>query len=482
MPYDLAVIRQMLQCAFEESALSAFLRALFPALWSRLADAGAADLVRRFVDEVAAQGAVPALLVAVRAARPDVFAAFEPYLGAPPPEAPPPPADEEMEEAMPGDEEMEEAMWEDEEMEEAMGDEEMAGDYGEIGEGLRGLDETPPQAVHPAPARPNATVYPLWFGTNRAPVDPADPAKGFSGERGSALHYGTCRVVVPRSHQIGSLGSSWWKRLLKRTDDRLRLEEGSLRTWAADAFWADVRQALAAHDPGERAALVFIHGYNVDFEEAALRAAQIGYDLQVPGLTAFFSWPSKGDLKGYPADEAAIEASEPYLTEFLLRFTRESGAEAVHVIAHSMGNRGLLRAMQRILAQVAGAVPFGQIFLAAPDVDPDVFRNLADAYRRLARRTTLYVSSKDKALATSGLVHDAPRLGFCPPVTVVPGLDTVEVSNIDLSFLGHGFYATARDVLQDMHRLLRADAPPDRRFGLRPARAPDGNAYWVIGA
>jgi len=38
----------------------------------------------------------------------------------------------------------------------------------------------------------------------------------------------------------------------------------------------------------------------MDFEfpskEAAIRAAQIGCDLKVPGITAFFSWPSKGRL------------------------------------------------------------------------------------------------------------------------------------------------------------------------------------------
>lgn len=36
-------------------------------------------------------------------------------------------------------------------------------------------------------------------------------------------------------------------------------------------------------------ALVYIHGYNVGFEEAAIRAAQIGFDLKIGGITAFFS-------------------------------------------------------------------------------------------------------------------------------------------------------------------------------------------------
>ncbi|MFK0731826.1 MAG: alpha/beta hydrolase, partial [Gloeotrichia echinulata HAB0833] len=90
-------------------------------------------------------------------------------------------------------------------------------------------------------------------------------------------------------------------------------------------------------------------GFNVSFEDAALRAAQIGVDLQVPGIMAFYSWPSRGKLVSYPADEATIEASERYIAEFLLNLVQKSGAEKIHIIAHSMGNRGLLRAMQRIL-------------------------------------------------------------------------------------------------------------------------------------
>ncbi len=328
-----------------------------------------------------------------------------------------------------------------------------------------------------------APLYPLWFGTNRARVDANDPTQGFSGERDTELHYGTCRVAVPRSHRIGSVGSAWWRRLLTREDDRLRLDWEALRLLAADAFWADLSHALAERDAGQRMGLVVIHGYNVSFEAAALRAAQIGFDLQVPGATAFFSWPSRARLARYTADEATIQASEKHIARFLLEFTRRSGAEEVHVVAHSMGNRGLLRAMQRILAEVGEEtrVPFGQIVLAAPDEDQEVFAELSAAYRRLARRTTLYVSARDRAVATSLLVHDAPRVGFTPPVTVVPGIDTVEVTNVDVSLLGHGYFAEARDLLHDIHSLVVQDAPPDRRMGLRPAATPDGRRYWVIG-
>jgi alpha-beta hydrolase superfamily lysophospholipase len=66
---------------------------------------------------------------------------------------------------------------------------------------------------------------------------------------------------------------------------------------------------------------------------------------------AFFSWPSCGRVEGHPADEACIEASEALITEFLMEFAGNCGAKKIHLIAHSMGSRALLRALQRIAAR-----------------------------------------------------------------------------------------------------------------------------------
>jgi esterase/lipase superfamily enzyme len=331
-----------------------------------------------------------------------------------------------------------------------------------------------------AKQRPAGAEYVVWYGTNRKPVDPADPARGYSAERDDRLHYGRCRVFIPRSHRIGSTGSRWWKRMLTRTDDRLRLE--AVEPQAGDEHWADLRRVIAGLEPGTDHAVVFIHGYNVSFHDAALRAAQVGFDLQVRAM-AFFSWPSRGTLQGYLADSATIEASEAPLAAYLTGFARHSGASHVHVIAHSMGNRGLLRAVNRSLAtaETRAGVPFGQFILAAPDVDADVFSDLSRAYQGVCRRATLYVSPRDRAVAASLALHGAARVGYTPPVTVLPHIDTVSVQNVDLTVLGHGYVAEARDVLHDMHDLIFHGDPPERRMGLHPEETGAGR-YWVIGA
>jgi esterase/lipase superfamily enzyme len=109
------------------------------------------------------------------------------------------------------------------------------------------------------------------------------------------------------------------------------------------------------------------------------------------------AWPSRGTLNGYTADEASIEASEGAITDFFVRLATESGADVVHVIAHSMGNRCLLRAPQRIEANAErrSRFRFGQIFLAAPDIDTAFFEDLAYPYPQCSERTTLYVSKSE---------------------------------------------------------------------------------------
>lgn len=324
-------------------------------------------------------------------------------------------------------------------------------------------------------------LYPVWFGTDRRLVDGNDPKQGFSGERDDKLHYGLCRVAIPKSHKFGTVGSAWWKRLLTLTDDRLVLAE--ILQMQQEQFWASAQQALSEWAVEERMALVFIHGFNVSFEESAIRAAQIGFDLKITGATAFYSWPSQGKLsiRDYMADEASVEASEKYITEFLLGFAQKTDAQRIQVIAHSMGNRGLLRAMQNILRLVENKTkkPFQNIIFAAPDVDADKFCELAQAHSQLAAKATLYVSDHDRAVASSGILHKAARAGFTPPVTVVPGIDTVDVSNADLTLLGHGYYGAAEGVLYDMHDLIANNAAPSLRLKLKPAS--NGKPYWTIG-
>lgn len=329
------------------------------------------------------------------------------------------------------------------------------------------------------------TCYPVWFGTNRKPVDPSQASKGFTGEYDDEIRYGKRIVFIPKSHRTGEVGSPLWRRLLTRTDDRI--EVGPSTVLSEQAFAREIRDVLGKLDPADRHVLVFIHGYKTSFDAASRHAAQLGFDLKVPGITMLYSWPSRGNVSDYVADIESVEASEEHIAQFLVNAAALADRGQVHIIAHSMGNRGLLRAMHRATAQAAirSGVRFGKIFLAAPDVDVKLFRQLASIYPQISERTTLYVGDQDMAIAASEWFSREPRAGSVPPLTLVPGIDTIRVRGASLFRLGHNFVAEDVNVLRDISTLLYGKDPPGRR-GERNGwpvldRTAKGGGAWVIG-
>ena len=169
--------------------------------------------------------------------------------------------------------------------------------------------------------------------------------------------------------------------------------------------------------------------------------------------------------------------------KFLLELANESGAESINVVAHSMGNRPMTAAMEQIQWQLSDQadVPFDRIVLAAPDVDADRFRrDLAPSLLNVAKHVTLYASSDDQALIASKQVHGYPRAGESGEhVVVVPGVETIDVSGIDLSLLGHSYYGDNESMLRDLYEVVRARLPAPHRAQLIARRQGD-LLYWQL--
>lgn len=346
---------------------------------------------------------------------------------------------------------------------------------------VRGAAETgfdPVIGISPSPrAQKENNIYRVGFATTRVPTLSGGAVTDFTGERGDIMHYGFCDVTIPQNRRIGTTGSPWWRRIFTG-DDRLHYDRPEVT--GTDELWAWMRERIGGE--GADDALVFIHGYNVSFRAAALQTAQIGADLGFTGAMSFFSWPSRGRLLGYLMDGTTIQASEAAIAQYLVDVAEKSKARQVHLIAHSMGNRGLLGAMTRIVQQASmqTGARFGQVILAAPDVDAQTFRQLAEAYKALTERTTLYVSPADLAVRASRLVNGADRIGFTPPVPVIKDIDTISVEKVDLTLLGHGYVASSDEVLADMYELLKAGTPPNERFRLKAAMTPQDDRYWTF--
>ena len=225
-----------------------------------------------------------------------------------------------------------------------------------------------------------------------------------------------------------------------------------------------------------RELLVFVHGYNVAFEDAAVRAAQVAADLNFDGTVLLFSWPSAASVTAYVRDQQAARNAGYQLLRVLRNHAVAAQPDRIHVVAHSMGNEVLGKAMT--LTSPSDPTPrLTQVVLAAPDVDARVFRR--EILPRLtphAEHITLYASSDDDALRASRLVNGAGRLGLGgDSITVIDGMDTIDATRVSADVLGHTLFGN-QGFLADL-ALLLADgkSPVERR--LLPAKK-DGLTFY----
>lgn len=324
-------------------------------------------------------------------------------------------------------------------------------------------------------------IVKVHYATNRKDGGPfAAPDARFGGERG-ALTYGVVQVTIPKSHRVGALEAPSILRLEFKPDPTKHVVLTTVEALSHDTWRAEIAKRATAL--GNAGILVFIHGYNVLFSDAARRAGQLSHDLGFAGPTVLFSWPSQGGLTDYTVDEQAAEWSIPDMRDVLSSLATIAPGTPVYVIAHSMGNRVLTRGFKSLIDQDAKKLAaFRQIVLAAPDIDADVFRReIGPAILGKGPRVTLYASSNDKALVASRKVHGGyKRLGESGEgIVVMNGLDTVDASNVSTEFLGHSYFGDSSTVMSDLIYVIQKSLPPQERtrFSLEPVRAAIGQ-YW----
>ncbi|MCA9083900.1 MAG: alpha/beta fold hydrolase [Planctomycetaceae bacterium] len=290
----------------------------------------------------------------------------------------------------------------------------------------------------------------------------------------SRVRYGHCDISIPPTHEVGEVE----RPLLGAEDERVHVVLTQTEVQEDRAFFDDVRALLAdVQTDGE--CFVFVHGYNVDFDSAARRTAQIHYDLKFRGVPLFFSWPSRASFRHYFSDRNEILVSRQAIREFLQDVAQRAGAKKVHVIAHSMGADAVCQAIAELDGE--GRV-FEQVILAAPDIDADVFEHqLLPKMKPRARRTTLYCSSNDWALYASYHFNDSRRAGDSRDEHLITsdGLDTVDASHMDTELLGHSYYGSCLPLIRDVGKILASNLSPPER-DLEPRQIDRPVPYWTF--
>jgi esterase/lipase superfamily enzyme len=336
-------------------------------------------------------------------------------------------------------------------------------------------------------------TVPVFFGTDRANLIGA-PRLTFDSNRGKRLELGRALVTVPRIHEVPNIERPWAYRLpltnivlyTEAEDPKKHFTVQELKSLSEADFLEFVQKRLGTSATFKDHAVVFVHGFNNSFDGALYRTAQIAYDLKFDGVTALYSWPSKGQvgLADYGYDRDSAGQAEPYLKQFLELLIQKTGAKSLSLIAHSMGSQLLLPVLKDLKQSLPPGVQVSQIILAAPDVDRDRFELLANEVKAFAKGVTLYAASNDRALnASMRLAGGVPRAGDVPAggPLVIAGIDTIDVTatSTDILGLNHSGYAEKSALLADIQLIIQTgERPPEKRVpGLERVPTPKGD-YW----
>lgn len=350
----------------------------------------------------------------------------------------------------------------------------------------------PPPPPPPAASAEQWDVVPVFYGTDRARVD--TPTRiDYGDARGRRLELGQALVTVPKSHTEPQIERPWSFRIpftgieigqSEDPKDHFTMKEISALSEAD--FLARVGARLSASSRYEKHALVFVHGFNTTFDFAVYRTAQMSYDLKFDGAAFTYSWPSGGGVLNYTYDRESSGQSQPFLKDFLKLVLEKSGAKAVSIVAHSMGNQLVLPVLKDLRAAKPEGVVFHEIILAAPDVDRDNFENIAKEIQGLAKGVTLYASKNDKALAISRNVNGGvARAGDVPAEgpLVLGGVDTIDVTQVSTDSLGlnHSGYAENNDLLADVRVVIQQGIrPPEKRLPSTKVLTSPKGTYWEL--
>ncbi len=200
------------------------------------------------------------------------------------------------------------------------------------------------------------------------------------------------------------------------------------------------------------------------------RTGQLAYDLKVDGSPILYSWTSKATRFGYPSDEESANESVPLFIDFLQFLSKERNTDKINVVAHSMGNRVLARALERFVnhsGSESSRKGLNQVIFSNPDIPIEEFQRLSNVFKNVCcKGLTLYAGSEDKPLSGSEMFHQSKRAGtFGDHLLGLSGLDIVDVSAAALDENGHSAFVSPA-VLGDWFSLLRYGISPKGRYNL----------------
>lgn len=240
------------------------------------------------------------------------------------------------------------------------------------------------------------------------------------------------QIRVPADHVPGRLSLP-----RGRADpDRNFLAESAVEFPSEGDFSRNIQSRLSRLPSGDREIFTYIHGFNSSFEQGVMRLAQLEHDLELPGVSVHFSWPSAASPLGYAYDRDSALYSRDALEDFLraLPYT----PDGIVLVAHSMGAHLAMETLRQIEIATPGwsEKHLGGVILVSPDIDLDVFRQQAARIGRLPQPFVIFVSERDQVLNLSATISgETNRLGTLSDPAELADL---EITLMDVSGFSEG--------------------------------------------
>ena len=351
----------------------------------------------------------------------------------------------------------------------------------------RGKDRWRPQGYSGKPSNDGAEN--LRFGKLTLQVDPSVVRRHLAAKTRYGIGAGTALTDYLRK-QAGTIEIQAFEELLNADKpDSIQAEKnfGSIRAFR------DMQQVMKKSQD----VLLYIHGFNVDWDDAVASALALQFMLNVDGGTGkytnvfLFSWPSDGmalPYVSYKSDRSDAKLSGYAFGRGLLKLrdwlgklrTRNAGKQLlckqeVHLLCHSMGNYVLQNSLARIMRFNHGKVPprlFEQIFMCAPDVDDHVFEpgQALSALPDMARCVSIYHNREDVAMYVSDYTKNNPdrlgQSGAARPALLNNKIQQIDCSRIVTGVVEHGYYLNGlvnRDIRLSIAGISQDDGERDRR-------------------
>jgi esterase/lipase superfamily enzyme len=260
----------------------------------------------------------------------------------------------------------------------------------------------------------------LLVATTRRPANGARAKPWFGPERASKMTVARAKLTPP-------------------TDDgRFSLASVGLVDWQFETI-EPVAQIgdLIVPTAGGHDVLIYIHGYNMTFETAALDAARLSDGIKFVGETMVFSWPSRASLLDYGYDRESAMWSRDALQQVLDGLIESPVVGHIHIVAHSIGTMLTMETLRQLYAQLGEEAVnrIGAVVFASPDIDMDGFSSSVQRIGRLAPKITVVTATNDRALAVSRWIAGGmTRVGAAEKAQ----LERVGIRVIDASQLGWG--------------------------------------------